>query len=112
MTGVALLALQRITQSGLAPAFAAADAAGDRFQPGDDVKLHVKNASAAAVTATVNSQKVCDQGVDHDLAVSVPAGGERVIGPLPANRFADPADGLVKVTYSAVTSVTVAALAG
>lgn len=112
MAGVALLALQQITQSGLAPAFVAAAAGGDSLQPGDSVKLHVKNGGAGSVTVTVNSQRKCDQGVDHDLAVAIAAGAEAIIGPLPANRFADPADGLVKVTYSAVTSVTVAALAG
>lgn len=112
MADVALLALQRITQSGLAPAFAAAAAGGDSFQPGDDVKLHVKNGSAGTITATLNSQRKCDQGVDHDLAVAIAAGAEAIIGPLAANRFADPVDGLVKVTYSAAAGVTVAALAG
>lgn len=111
MAGVALLALQRITQSGLAPAFAAAAAGGDSFQPGDDVKLHVK-CGATGATVTVNSQRPCDQGVDHDLVRAIAANTEAIIGPLPANRFADPVDGLVKVAYSQVSSVTVAALAG
>jgi hypothetical protein len=45
-----------------------------------------------------------------DIAVAVPATtGERLIGPFPAD-LADPADGLVAITYSGVTSLTVAAV--
>lgn len=41
------------------------------------------------------------------MAVAVPDGEERIIGPFSKNRF-DDVDGKVQVTYSAVTSVTVA----
>ncbi len=45
------------------------------------------------------------------MSVSVPATtGDRMIGPLPAEHFADPSDGLAAITYSGVTSVTVAAV--
>lgn len=106
---MALLAQQRIVAGGLTPTYAAATGGGDSLNPGDDVFLHVKTGGTGA-TVTVNSQKNCDQGVDHDLVVVVGATSERMIGPLPANRFADPADGLVKVTYSQVATVTVAAV--
>jgi hypothetical protein len=104
---MALLSAQAVTRAGLNPAFVAADAAGDTFLPGDRIQLRVKNASAAAVTVTVNSVRPCDQGFDHDVAVSVPAGGDLTIGPFPSERFAG-AGGVVSVSYSAVTSVTVA----
>lgn len=106
---MANLTTQTVVGSGLAPAFAAAAAGGDKVAPGDDTFLVVKNADASAKTVTVDSARPCDQGVDHDLVVVVPAGGERWIGPLVANRFAG-ADGLVSVSYSAVTSVTVGAV--
>ena len=38
------------------------------------------------------------------------SGNGLMIGPLPASRFANPADGLVNVTYSGVTTLTVAAI--
>ena len=47
---------------------------------------------------------------DPDVTITVPAGGTSLIGPLPRD-LADPADGLVHITYSAVTSLTVAAVA-
>ena len=49
----------------------------------------------------------CDQGHDHDVTVNVPSSGERLIGPF-TRRFNDEL-GRVNVSYSAVTSVTVAA---
>ncbi len=106
---MAALATQTTTGAGLAPAFVAADAAGDSLAPGEDVVLHVKNASAADIVATVASPTPCSQGATHNLAVTVSAGGERLIGPLPAQRFARATTGRVHVTYSAVASVTVAA---
>lgn len=103
---MAKLTTQVITQAGVVPSFAAADAAGDTIDPGPATFLHVKNASAAAVTVTVDSVQRCSQGADHNLAVAVAAGAESMIGPLDAGRFAQ-SSGLVNVTYSAVASVTV-----
>jgi hypothetical protein len=110
MASVALLSPQAVTRAGLNPSFVAADAAGDTFLPGTGVMLRVKNASAAAVTVTVNSVRPCDQGFDHDVAVSVPAGGDVTIGLFPSERFAG-AGGVVSVTYSATASVSVAVIA-
>ena len=106
---MAILAIQKVSQSGLAPAYPAADVAGDEFVNGGRALLHVKNGSAAAVTVTVDSVKPCDQGFDHDVQVNVPAGSERLIGPFEPRRFNN-ASGRCKATYSAVASVTVAAL--
>lgn len=69
----------------------------------------MKNGGASSITVTVNSVTPSNYGTDVDLVVSVPAGGERRIGPLSEQRFASPSDGLVAVTYSDVTSVTVGA---
>lgn len=102
---MAQLTVQETSLTGLAPTFTAADAAGDTFENDGQTVLHVKNGSAAAITATVDSVRPCNYGFDHDAAVSVPAGGERIIGPFERNRFGTTAS----VAYSAVTSVTVAA---
>ena len=106
---MAVLAIQKISQSGLAPAYQAADVAGDEWANGGRTMLHVKNGSAAAVTVTVDSIKPCDQGFDHDVLVNVPAGGEQLIGPFEPSRFNN-ASGRCKATYSAVATVSVAAL--
>jgi hypothetical protein len=107
---MATVATQQVTRAGLAPAYAAASAGGDSFRPGPTTFLHVKNASAGAVTATVVTPGKT-AGLDiADLAVAVPAGGEVMVGPLPGELFNDPADGLADITWSAAASVTFAAV--
>ena len=106
---MAVLAVQKVSKTGLAPAFAAADVAGDQFANGGRTYLHVKNASAVSVNVTADSKKQCDQGFDHDVVVAVPAAGERLIGPFDPSRFNN-SSGRIEVGYSAVASVTVAAL--
>lgn len=103
------LAIQKLNRAGVALNFAAAAAGGDRFPRTTRGYLHVKNGGGAAITVTLNSQKPCDQGFDHDELVNVPAGAERLIGGFADDRFAD-AQGYVNVTYSAVAGLTVAAV--
>lgn len=109
---MAELTVQSITDSGLNPSYAAADAAGDSFESnGTSTFFHVKNGDASAHTVTVASQ-VTDPPAGtaaDDLAVSVPAGEERMIGPFPRSAYHD-ANGLVQATYDAVTGMTVAAI--
>lgn len=107
---MALLASQRPALTGLATAYAAASAGGDTFTPEERLELRVKNGSGAAITVTVDSKPPCNFGEDHNLVISVPAGGERAIEPLSPARFAD-ASGVGSVTYSAVTSLTIGAFA-
>ncbi len=75
--------------------------------------VHVKNGGAGPITVTVQTP---EQRAGLDVAerqVQVPAGGDQFIGPFPIetyNRPAAPDQGKVYVDFSAVTSVTVAAL--
>lgn len=108
---MALLTTQSVDRSGLQPAFGAAAAGGDSFAPGDLVFLHVKNGGASAMTVTIVTPKEAFEGAAiDDTAVSVPASDERMIGPFPRRHYADPTDGLADITYSAVTSVTIAVI--
>lgn len=107
---MALLTTRQVAVAGSTPAPVAAAGGGDTLQPGDRTFLRVINGGGGAITATVDSVTPCNYGSDHDLVVSVPAGATRDIGPLPASRFARTSDGLVAVTYSGVTSVTVEAI--
>lgn len=106
---MANLYVQRATLTGLSPSYTAADPAGDEFANSGRAVLHVKNGGAASIDVTINSEAPCDYGYDHDVVVAVPAGAERIIGPFPKQRFNDPLS-KVHVSYSAVTSVTVAVL--
>lgn len=105
---MATLASQQIVQTGLTPAYAGAAGGGDKCAPGASNFLHVKNGGGGSVTVTVDSVVPSNYGTDVNLVVAVPAGEERMIGPLPEGRFAG-TDGLVAISYSGVTSVTIAA---
>ncbi|MBT9131305.1 MAG: hypothetical protein DDT41_01610 [candidate division WS2 bacterium] len=102
-----LLSVQAIVLTGLAPVYAAAAAAGNEFVNLGREFIHVRNGGAAAITVTINSVAPCNFGFDHDPVISIPAGGDRMIGPFPKFRF-DDVNGRVQMTYSAVASVTVA----
>lgn len=104
---MAELTPQVIVLAGITPTLVAAEAGGDEFVNSGRDFIHIKNGDASPITVTVNSQTDCNQGVDHDVEVVVPAStGEKFIGPFPKDRFDDAAN-KVQITYSAVTSVTV-----
>lgn len=106
---MATLNIYRVDLDGGKPTFVPADAAGDSFVNSGRTFLIVRNGGTAAINVTVNSQKPCNYGFDHDVVVSVAAGAEEWIGPFPKERFND-SNGRVQVSYSDVTSVTVAAV--
>jgi hypothetical protein len=107
---MALLTYQPIKTTGMTPAFAAATAAGDTVPPDNGGLLYFKNGGTAATTVTIATPGNTKYGAAiPDVAVSVAAGAEAVIGPLPFD-LGDFGDGLVHITYSSATSLTVAAL--
>lgn len=108
------LAIQEITNLGLAPAYVAAAAGGDKIpNPDADTFLHVKNGGGSSINVTIATPgTVPGSGglAIEDRVVAVPNGGERMIGPFPAELYANPADASkLAITYSGVTSVTVGA---
>ncbi|MEA3250145.1 MAG: hypothetical protein U9Q35_00975 [Pseudomonadota bacterium] len=107
---MATLTVQKSSIDGIAPTYAAADIAGDEFAWGRSAFLHVKNGDAASHTVTIASQVTARPGIaPADIAVAVPAGEERIIGPFTEGAFKD-GNGSVQVGYDAVASVTVAAI--
>lgn len=105
---MAALVVNKINRStGLVePTKAAASGGGDTFTNDGATSLEVDNGGGGAITVTVDAVKDCDQGFDHDSVVSVGAGETRRIGPFPKSIFGSTPD----VSYSGVTSVTVAAV--
>lgn len=86
----------------------AAGAASQTIPVSKDERMcvYVKNGSGAGITATVKKGNgICS--VDGDLAVSVGAGAEAIIGPLESARFVDTTTGKITLTLSATTTVTV-----
>lgn len=102
------LSVQQMDISGLEPAYTAANADGHSVANNGEMFLHVKNAAVTNITVTLVS--IPDPwGRVGDRAVVVPAGKERMIGPIPPLLF-NQADGTVNVNFTAVTSVTIAAV--
>jgi hypothetical protein len=110
---MAALATQFIAQAGLTPAYVAASGGGDTFTPGDKTFLHIKNASGAPITLTLLTYPDTSPwgSAIPDQTVTIPATvGDKMIGPLVGSQYANPATGLGGLTYSGVTSLTVAVI--
>lgn len=107
---MALLASQIPTvAAGLVPAYTAA-AASDTFAPTDRTLLFVKNSNASTRTITVTTPRTAAGGLavaDYSGTVGATT-GELMMGPFPAQDYADPTTGLATVTPSATAGVTYA----
>ncbi len=106
---MALLTVQTPTPSaGLVPSYGAANAS-DTFVPDDRTFLYVKNTNAATRTITITTP-----GTFRGLSIQDPGPtiaattGELILGPFPADTYADPTTGLCTVTPSATAGVTYA----
>lgn len=109
---MALLAVQQASLSGTPVTYTAAAGGGDTIAlPHDKVALRIKNGGGAGITASIAFPGTTPYGVANPVRTtsSIAAGAEVVVGPIPLSA-ADPVTGLVSVTYSGVTSVTVAAV--
>jgi hypothetical protein len=107
---MALLTTQNISRTGATPTYSAVSAS-DTFVPDAQTFLHVKNAGGSPDSCVVAVLAGDPPGlVIADNTVSVTNAQERMIGPFPAQFFADPTTGLATVTHGFTTSVTVAVL--
>lgn len=106
---MALITPQLVEPTGVALTFAAASGGGDTISPGSTTCLLVRNGDASSKTVTIVVPGTKYGQANPDISAAVAAGVTAVFGPFGSD-LADPADGLIDVTYSAVTSVTVAAL--
>lgn len=107
------LTVQPLASHSLEPVYTAANADGHKFYNDGHTLLHVKNTNAAPVTVTIATPGTVDGLAIADWTVSVDATtGDTMIGLLPPavyNQTGTDA-GMVYVTFSAVTNVTVAAV--
>lgn len=110
-----LLATQTATQAGLTATFSAANAAGHWIEPGSI--LEVVNGSGGSIDVTLITQETRAGLAVSDQVIAVGAGARKHIhvpkadqAPflVPIDGGAD--DGMIHVDFSAVTSVTVAAI--
>lgn len=106
---MAILSAQALRLGGLQPTYANAAGGGDQAPVGEKLVLHVRNGDATSKTVTVATPGTADDLAIADAQQVIPAGGAAFI-PLKASVFRDPMTGRAAITYSAVTSVTVAVL--
>jgi hypothetical protein len=105
---LATLSAQQIGIGSTAAVMSPATAGGDKCSAGGRTFLVVNNASGAPITVTLTAYGTGPGGNPvSNRVVSVAAGTTDYIGPLDPAGFTNPADGLVQIAYSAVTSVTV-----
>ena len=102
---MALLTRQAPSLYGTTITYAAATAGGDTFGWIANGVLRVKNGSASSITVTVVVPGSTYGQANPDVPVVVAAGVEVAIGTIPG---ALAVDGVVSVSYTAVTTVTVA----
>lgn len=107
---MAILDHQQALPTGRTLNMVAASAGGDKIPASDRGGLLVVSASASAATITIATPGNDKYGLPRpDITIPVPANGRVLIAPLPAD-LADPIDGLVAVSYSSATSLTIAAV--
>jgi hypothetical protein len=110
---MATLSVQIPSQAGSQVTFQAAAGGGDEFPNSGYVRLVIKNDDASSKTVTVvggGRDNYGLQGTFLNQTIVVPAGQMHIAGPFVKNRY-DDVDGFVQLTYSAVTSLSVAAIA-
>lgn len=94
--------------------FVAAAGGGDKFAFSSDAELHVNNGGGSPINVTIDCPGTCNFGAAnnaaHDAIHSVTNGTVKII-PINDSRFRD-ANGDVNISYSSVTSVTVAVAKG
>lgn len=108
---MATLTVNTVTVAGFRDdnALVAAAGGGDAFAPGPDVFFRCNNGGGASITITFVTPLVVGGLGLADGGGSVTNAQSRLFGPFPAELYADATTGLVVVTYSGVTSVTVGA---
>lgn len=106
---MATIAPVNITTAGQAITFVAASAGGDTIAGAGNttIQFQVKNGGGASITVTFTGVVPCSQGSLHNAVATVAAGATEYID-VPSQAV-DPTTGNAAVTYSSVTSVTVAA---
>jgi len=109
------ITLQTTSRDGIVPSFAAANVDGMAFDNSSHrVLLYVKNGGGAPINVTIQIPGTIEGSALADKVVAVADGAEKIIGPFPTiyDQVSTTPDIPVAavVDFSAVTSVTVAAI--
>jgi hypothetical protein len=106
---MATLTVQTVGLTGTAITTQAASVGGDDFANDGKTFFQCTNGGGSPITVTMVAKTACNQGTLHDGTGTVAAGATKIFGVFDRQRFNDSITGRVSVTYTAVTTVTVAA---
>jgi len=106
---MATLSTESVDFDGVEATYNACAGGGDEFTASNKTFVVLKSTHTSAQTATFATQKTVDGLAVADVAIAVDQDEEFIVGPFPPDLFAD-GDGLVQVTYSGVTLLTIAVL--
>ena len=112
---MATLTAQAISEDGLTATYASAAGGGDKVDNDGNVFLHVKNGSGGEITVTITAQTTSIDSpiygaiTKSNASKAIAASGEAFIGPFKIEAYNN-SDELIAITYSGVTSLTIAAL--
>lgn len=101
------LTVQQISRAGLTPTYASANVDGHSIPADGEAFVHVKTGGTGA-TVTVPVPKTIDGQAVASKSYVLGTNTERMIGPFPADPYAQ-AGGEVNIDFSSVTTVTCAA---
>lgn len=106
---MALLTPVRPTLNGTVLAPSSAASGGDQFPNDGKTLYYVNNGGAGSINVTFDALKADGDLPLTDIVKAVANGTAQIFGPFPTKLFNN-AQGLVSVTYSGVSSVTVKAI--
>lgn len=107
---MALLTALQNSLPGVTLPFTPASGGGDTIAPDDRTALLVKNGSGSSINVTFTTPGTVSGLAIADVVLAVAAGATALSPTLTAALFGDPTSGLVSISYSAVTTVTVQAI--
>jgi hypothetical protein len=106
---MAVLTVQQAVPAGVVVTAAAAAAGGDQYANNGKTLLKVINGGGSSIDVTITPTNTVNGYTIAPIVVAVANGATKYLGPYDQNYFNN-SSGRVAVTYSGVTSVTVAAL--
>ena len=112
---MALLTVQKITQSGLTPLYSAASAGGDTLVNTGIEYFHVKNGSAISIKAnvvpvvTTVDDPLLGELTKENAEINLLPGEDGFLGPYEIDAFNSPTS-TIQINYTANVLVTLAAL--
>lgn len=105
---MAEITINSITDSGINLTPVTANSGGDYFVNNGKTIIKIINGSGSSITVTFDAPNLCSHGHNHDSAIIVTAGETVYVGDFTPQQYNT--NGIVNISYSDVTSLTIAGM--